>query len=129
KEIMEQFASGAVKLLITTDLNARGVDIPNVDYVVNYDLPDESENYVHRVGRTGRGVAKGIAYSFCSTEEKPILKAIESYLGKPIHVLEIDKEAYVETVVFTDDVNTNNWQLLLKQEEEHEKKKKKGKKK
>jgi ATP-dependent RNA helicase RhlE len=130
KEIMQQFAAGEIKLLITTDLNARGVDIPNVDYVVNYDLPEESENYVHRVGRTGRGVAKGFAYTFCAPEEKPTLKIIEEYLGKPIHVLNIDKETYAETVVFTNEVNNDNWKLLLKQaEEEEEKKRKKSKKK
>lgn len=128
-EIMKAFASGGVKLLITTDLNARGVDIPNVDYVVNYDLPDESENYVHRVGRTGRGVAKGTAYSFCATEEKEMLKEIESYLGKPIHVLEIDKETYADTIVFTDEVNNNNWQALLKNAAEEEAQRKTKKKK
>src|SRR5690606_16522648 len=50
--VMNEFKKGDVKVLITTDVNARGIDIPNVDYVVNYDLPDEPENYVHRVGRT-----------------------------------------------------------------------------
>ena len=60
-EVMEKFRSGGVKLLITTDVNARGIDIPDVDYVVNYDLPDVPENYVHRIGRTGRGVKKGQA--------------------------------------------------------------------
>ncbi len=68
--VMEEFKSGEVKIMITTDVNARGIDIPDVDFVVNYDLPDVPENYVHRVGRTGRGVKKGQAVSFCSTEEK-----------------------------------------------------------
>lgn len=128
-EIMKAFASGEVRLLITTDLNARGVDIPNVDYVVNYDLPDEAENYVHRVGRTGRGVAKGTAYSFCAPEEKEMLKEIESYLGKPIHVLEIDKETYADTVVFTDEVNNDNWQVLLRNAEQEAEERKTKKKK
>ncbi|OJV52860.1 MAG: RNA helicase [Bacteroidetes bacterium 43-16] len=128
-EIMKAFASGEVRLLITTDLNARGVDIPNVDYVVNYDLPDEAENYVHRVGRTGRGVAKGTAYSFCAPEEKEMLKEIESYLGKPIHVLEIDKETYADTVVFTDEVNNDNWQVLLRNAEQEAAERKTKKKK
>lgn len=128
--IMQMFGSDEVKLLITTDLNARGVDIPNVDYVVNYDLPEEAENYVHRVGRTGRGMAKGIAYSFCAKEEKPILKEIENYLGKPINVLEIDKETYVETVVFTEEVKEeSNWKALLKEAAEAAQKRKKKKKK
>ena len=131
KEIMNSFATGEVKLLITTDLNARGVDIPNVDYVVNYDLPDDAENYVHRVGRTGRGMAKGIAYSFCSPEEKEMLTEIEKYLGKPIHRLEVDESTYSDTLVFTDDVKENNWKVLLKNadiEEEARQAKKKKKK-
>lgn len=129
-QIMEAFKSGEVKLLITTDLNARGVDIPNVDYVVNYDLPEEAENYVHRVGRTGRGVQKGIAYSFCSKEELPVLKTIEQYLGKKINMLDIDPETYSDTLVFTDDVKDNNWRALLKENEEQELRKgKKSKKK
>ena len=55
-EVMRQFRSGQVKVLVATDVTARGIDIPDVDYVVNYDLPDKAENYVHRVGRTGRGM-------------------------------------------------------------------------
>jgi ATP-dependent RNA helicase RhlE len=128
-EIMDAFKSGAVQLLVTTDLNARGVDIPNVDYVVNYDLPDESENYVHRVGRTGRGMAKGIAYSFCSKDELPILKDIEKYLGKKINELEIDAATYSDTIVFTEDVKDNNWKALMKAEDEYREKSKKKKKK
>src|SRR5690606_36956860 len=94
-EIMKSFAEGKVKMLITTDLNARGVDIPNVDFVVNYDLPEEAEVYVHRVGRTGRGVAKGTAYSFCAPEEKPLLKAVEDYVGNKISEILVDKETYL----------------------------------
>jgi ATP-dependent RNA helicase RhlE len=58
-EAMRLFRSGEVKILVATDVSARGIDIPDVDYVVNYDLPDKPENYVHRVGRTGRGMKKG----------------------------------------------------------------------
>ncbi|HEY4650227.1 MAG TPA: DEAD/DEAH box helicase, partial [Pontibacter sp.] len=87
---MKQFKKGDVKMLIATDVSARGIDIPNVDYVVNYDLPDQPENYVHRVGRTGRGTAKGIAVSFCAPEEKTILEEIQHYLTKDIKVIELD---------------------------------------
>jgi len=66
--------------LIATDVSARGIDIPNVDYVVNYDLPDVAENYVHRVGRTGRGTQYGIAVSFCSEEENELLAKQNTYL-------------------------------------------------
>ena len=58
--------------MIATDVSARGIDIPNVDFVVNYDMPDVDENYVHRVGRTGRGRNKGYAVSYCSQEEAEV---------------------------------------------------------
>ena len=98
-EVMQQFREGAVKILIATDVSARGIDIPHVDRVVNYDLPEAAENYVHRVGRTGRGERKGVAVSFCSPEEKPVLDEIERFLGKPVTVLPIGKGAYRETLV------------------------------
>jgi len=117
------------KVLIATDINARGIDIPNVDYVVNYDLPDEPENYVHRVGRTGRGVQKGQAITFCSTEEKPTLKIIETFLHKPIHVIDIGKEDYLETIEFAKDtMEKEDLQSLLREAEELDKHQKKRKK-
>lgn len=124
--VMNEFKKGDVKVLITTDVNARGIDIPNVDYVVNYDLPDDPENYVHRVGRTGRGTQKGQAVSFCSTEEKPVLDAIQAYIGKEIHVMKIDKNDYRETISFSEDIPNDNWQLLI---DEHEKALKENKRK
>jgi ATP-dependent RNA helicase RhlE len=128
---LEAFRTGESLILIATDVNARGIDIPNVDMVINYDLPDEPENYVHRVGRTGRGINKGQALSFCSSEEKETLEAIELYLLKPIKVLEIDKGSYQETIDLTED-NPNDWKSLLKEmqqfEEQGPDKKKKKKK-
>ncbi|HLP93258.1 MAG TPA: DEAD/DEAH box helicase [Saprospiraceae bacterium] len=100
-DVLSKFRTGAVKVLVATDVSARGIDIPDVDYVVNYDLPDVPENYVHRVGRTGRGMKKGLAVSFCSTEEKPVLQAIEQYLGKPVRVLVLDHTERAETMVLT----------------------------
>ncbi|HWY11971.1 MAG TPA: DEAD/DEAH box helicase, partial [Bacteroidia bacterium] len=127
--VMEKFRTGEINLLIATDVSARGIDIPGVNYVVNYDLPDVDENYVHRVGRTGRGTQKGQAVSFCSPEEKPILKQIEKFLDKPIRVLEVKKDDYRETLMFTDDTN-DNWKLLMKEADKEQKtfKKKKPKK-
>lgn len=97
-QVMERFYSGENKVLVATDVSARGIDIPDVEYVINYDLPDLSENYVHRVGRTGRGVKRGIAISFCSSDEKEILDEIESYLDKPVKVLELDPNNYESTI-------------------------------
>lgn len=128
-QVMNEFKNGDVKILITTDVNARGIDIPNVDYVVNYDLPDEPENYVHRVGRTGRGVQKGQAVSFCSEEEKPILDEIQKYLGKPIEEMKIDKSDYRATISFSEETPNDNWQLLLEQDAQAAEKAKRKKKK
>jgi ATP-dependent RNA helicase RhlE len=128
-QVMNEFKKGDVKILIATDVSARGIDIPNVDYVVNYDLPDVPENYVHRVGRTGRGVQKGHAVSFCSPEEMPVLKEITDYLGKEIKEMTINKNDYRETIVFSEETPTDNWRLLLEQDEKAQKKFDKKKKK
>lgn len=131
-EVMDLFKSGEIKVLIATDVSARGIDIPSVDYVVNYDLPEKSENYVHRVGRTGRAQNRGYAVSFCSEEEKDILFEIETFLGKEIEVVKIGKDDYLDTLDFTNDVDYN-WKALIKeaevQEQEFKKKKKKRRKK
>jgi ATP-dependent RNA helicase RhlE len=71
------FKSGEMKVLIATDIAARGIDIPGVSHVVNYDLPDVPEQYVHRIGRTARAGADGIAIAFCSPEERGNLRDIE----------------------------------------------------
>jgi ATP-dependent RNA helicase RhlE len=118
-ETLNDFKTGNLKLLIATDISARGIDIPNVDFVVNYDLPEVPENYVHRVGRTGRGTKKGQAVSFCSSEEKEILAEIESFLDKEITVMEIDKNAYRETLDFTKDTD-NNWKKLIRDNEKEQ---------
>lgn len=115
---MLSFRKGELKILIATDVSARGIDIPNVDFVVNYDLPETAENYVHRVGRTGRGTQKGQAFSFCSSEEKGQLTEIENKLGKPIQRLTITKKEYKETLDFTDNQSTD-WRALMEEEETH----------
>ncbi|HZL12324.1 MAG TPA: DEAD/DEAH box helicase [Prolixibacteraceae bacterium] len=127
-DVMNLFKSGEVKVLIATDVSARGIDIPDVDYVINYDLPDVAENYVHRVGRTGRGIRKGLAVSFCSLEEKPILEEIETFLGQKINELIIDKEEYTTTIDLSID-NPNDWKSLLIEDAQFVKPKKKKKKK
>ncbi len=125
---MNQFKSGDTKVMIATDVSARGIDIPNVDYVINYDLPEQPENYVHRVGRTGRGTQKGLAVSFCSPEEKPILDQIQEYLDKPIDVLKISTEDYSATLDFTSDQDNDLKALMKEVEDFHGFKKKKKKK-
>jgi ATP-dependent RNA helicase RhlE len=127
--VLDKFRTGEVKILIATDVSARGIDIANVDYVVNYDLPDIPENYVHRVGRTGRGMQKGLAVSFCAAEERPILAEIEGFMGKKIRVLELDKQEYAKTIDFSKDTANFDLKALLKAAEEMEALKKKTKKK
>ncbi|MEY3444348.1 MAG: hypothetical protein RLZZ519_2629 [Bacteroidota bacterium] len=127
-EILDAFRKGTNKILVATDVSARGIDIPNVDYVINYDLPEVAENYVHRVGRTGRGVAKGIAISFCSTDEKPVLKEIEAYLDKPVDVLDLDRETYEDTIAESKE-NPHDWRALMTEIEAVEAKKKEKKRK
>lgn len=119
-DVMTKFRSGEVKVLIATDVSARGIDIQNVDYVINYDLPDVAENYVHRVGRTGRGDKKGLAVSFCSPEEKTVLDNIETFLDQKINVITIEKEDYSATIDFSDD-NPHDWRALLQEEIQNEK--------
>ena len=127
---MKNFREGTNKILIATDISARGIDIPNVDFVINYDLPEESENYVHRVGRTGRGTKKGMAVSFCSPEEKEVLNEIEGFLQQDIAVMTIKRTEYEETIDLSE-ASTHDWQTLINENEafEQKKKKKKGSKK
>ena len=125
-KVMQQFHNGTIKVLIATDVSARGIDIPNVDYVINYDLPEQAENYVHRVGRTGRGKKKGLAVSFCSKGEKELLKKIQVYLGKPIQKMEVNKIDVEETRDLSSAV-TVDLNALMKEIEDREKKRKKWK--
>jgi ATP-dependent RNA helicase RhlE len=125
-EVMEKFKSGECRLMIATDVSARGIDVADVHYVINYDLPDKAENYVHRVGRTGRGVKKGIAVSFCSMEEKDRLAEIQAFLNKDIDVIKTSKSDYARTVITTaaeDDIQT-----LIENYENRVKRRKKKKK-
>ncbi|GAB2774542.1 DEAD/DEAH box helicase [Rhabdobacter roseus] len=127
-KVLDAFRKGEVKVLVATDVSARGIDIAQVDYVINYDLPEQPENYVHRVGRTGRGTQKGLAVSFCSEEEKALLAEIETYLTKPINVLEIPKGEYHATIDFSQD-QTYDLKSLMKEVEAFELGKKKKRKK
>lgn len=121
--VMSQFKSGDNKVLIATDISARGIDVPNVDIVVNYDLPEVTENYVHRVGRTGRGDNRGMAISFCSDEEREVLKQIEEYLDRPIAIAQISKDEYEATIDFSESAE-HDWQSLIDEQNAFEAKQK-----
>lgn len=81
---LENFRSGSTRVLIATDIAARGIDVDEISHVINYDLPNVSEDYVHRIGRTARAGRSGYAISFCDSEEKAFLKDIEKLIGKSI---------------------------------------------
>lgn len=81
---LDAFKSKDVRVLVATDLAARGIDVDGVTHVINFDMPNEPESYVHRIGRTGRAGAAGIAMSFCSSAEREELRAIEKLIGKPV---------------------------------------------
>ncbi len=85
---LSKFKSGNTKILIATDVAARGIDIDELDAVVNFDLPNIPETYVHRIGRTGRASSLGIAYSFCSADEKDYVKSIQQLINVQIPVEE-----------------------------------------
>ena len=127
KSTMKSFRNGELKVLIATDVSARGIDIPNVEFVVNYDLPETLETYVHRVGRTGRGNQKGRAISFCSPEEKERLATIEENLGKPIARINITKSEYKLTLDTSQD-SSSNWRALMEEAEMQPTKKRKKRK-
>jgi ATP-dependent RNA helicase RhlE len=81
---LDGFRSGRSRVLVATDVAARGLDVDGITHVFNFDLPDEPEAYVHRIGRTGRAGAAGIAISFCDHEQRVQLRDIERLTGKPI---------------------------------------------
>ena len=87
-QALSDFKAGRVRVLAATDIAARGIDIDQLPFVFNYNLPDVPETYVHRIGRTGRAGREGEAISFCQFDEKDELKAIEKLLGRPIPVVE-----------------------------------------
>lgn len=128
-EVMAQFKHGWAKILIATDVSARGIDIPNVDFVINYDLPDKKENYVHRVGRTGRGTNKGTAVSFCSRDEKPLLEDIEAFITKKIEIIGVSRKEYAMTIKMAEGQETIQDMIQANEEWEKTRKKKKKRKK
>ena len=83
---LSNFKAQTTRVLVATDIAARGIDVDDLAFVINYEIPNISETYVHRIGRTGRAGANGTALSFCDNEEKPLLRDIEKLIGKKIPV-------------------------------------------
>lgn len=89
EDIMNGFTSGRVSVLIATDILSRGIDIDTIDLVINYDVPNDGEDYVHRIGRTARAEADGVAFTFVCEKEQNKFAAIEQLLGKPVDKAEV----------------------------------------
>jgi len=85
---LTNFKAQTTRVLVATDIAARGIDVDNLEFVINYEMPNVAETYVHRIGRTGRAGAKGTAFSFCDAEEKAYLKDIEKLISKRIPIID-----------------------------------------
>ena len=90
RSIMQRFRQGQIKVLISTDLTARGIDVQQVYSVINYDLPRDRETYIHRIGRSGRFGRKGLAINFVNQDEMTMLQDIESFYQTNIEALPSD---------------------------------------
>src|ERR1700682_553540 len=84
ERVLAGFKNGKIRTLVATDIAARGIDVPGISHVINYDMPNVPESYVHRIGRTARAGAEGVAISFCDAEERPFLRDIEKLIRMSI---------------------------------------------
>ena len=93
--VMQGFRNGTIPVLVATDVVGRGIDVNDISHVINFDVPDDPENYVHRIGRTGRMGKDGLAYMFVCPDQGEPLTAIENLINKTIPTLPLDGfEAY-----------------------------------
>lgn len=100
---VKQFKEGNYRFIIATDIVARGIDIAEVTHVINFDTPEVPENYIHRIGRTGRADKKGIAITFFTEKEKPLLAAIESLMKYKVPVVPLPADLVVSDVLTEDE--------------------------
>src|SRR5690606_20902447 len=85
---LDNFRNGKARVLVATDIAARGIDVADITHVINYELPNEPESYVHRIGRTARAGRSGIAISFCDNAERGHLRSIEKLTKRPLTVVD-----------------------------------------
>jgi ATP-dependent RNA helicase RhlE len=95
---LKNFKNNRLKVLVATDIAARGIDVDNLTHVINFDLPNVPETYVHRIGRTGRAGSSGMAFSFCNAEEREFLKDINKLIGKKIPAMAHPFEGNAEAI-------------------------------
>jgi len=84
---LKSFRTGAIRVLVATDVASRGIDVDDISHVIQFDLPTETETYIHRIGRTARAGAGGIAYAFCEENELPKLKKIEKLIRMRLNIV------------------------------------------
>ena len=101
---VKQFKAGVFQYIIATDIMARGIDVAEVTHVINFDTPEVPENYIHRIGRTGRADKKGIAITFITEKEKPFQQKIETLMRQPIPMLSLPKDLAISTVLIDDEL-------------------------
>jgi ATP-dependent RNA helicase RhlE len=99
-EALDGFKSGKYEVMVATDIASRGLDIAGVSHVINYDVPEHPEDYVHRIGRTGRAQNVGDAFTLMSGQELPALQAIEHFIGQKIPRLKLENFPYLYTALF-----------------------------
>jgi len=99
-EALEGFKSGKYEVMVATDIAARGIDVEDVTHVINYDVPQHPEDYVHRIGRTGRAQKVGDAFTLITIEEHEHVVSIERFIGQKVPRLKLDNFDYVATPVF-----------------------------
>ena len=87
QKALQDFRDGRTRVLVATDVVARGIDVEDISHVIQFDLPNEPETYLHRIGRTGRAGAQGIALAFCGDEERAFLKDIESLIRMRVPIV------------------------------------------
>ena len=101
-DALKGFKSGKHEVLVATDIAARGLDIADVSHVINFDVPENPEDYVHRIGRTGRAQAVGDAFTIFTAEEMDHVRSIERYIGTTIQRLKLDGFDYLYTTLFNE---------------------------
>ena len=102
-EALEGFKSGKYDVMVATDIASRGIDVAGVSHVINYDVPQHPEDYVHRIGRTGRAEKVGDAFTLITGEELDAVRAIERFIGAKIPRLKLDNFPYLYTALFNED--------------------------
>ena len=102
-EALEGFKNGRYEVMVATDIAARGIDIAGVSHVINYDVPQHPEDYVHRIGRTGRAQNVGDAFTIMTAEELPHVKEIEHFIAQKVPRLKLEKFSYVYSAIFNEE--------------------------